>query len=197
MQIIKYFIVVTVLTTGLSMTRLALGNPLAETLCASCHGPDGNSVVPAFPKLAGQQMDYLWGQMLDYKEGNRVNDIMNPLMANLSEADIKDLAEYYSGKTRVPAGVTQPDLLPLGEQIFLHGNLDNGIPSCASCHEEDGAGFGEFPRVAGQHVEYSMTQFRLYADGERRNGKRIMRTIAQRLSPEETRAVVEYIASLP
>lgn len=197
MRNIKLLLVLAIPIMSLGVTPAASSNEMAQTVCAACHGADGNSPVGAFPKLAEQQMDYLWSQMLDYQDGLRENAIMNPLMANLSESDIKELAEFYSSKEREPAEVTRPDLLPLGEQIFLNGNLDNGVPSCASCHEEDGSGFGEFPRVAGQHVEYSLEQFRLYAAGERRNGKRIMRTIAQRLSPEETRAVVEYIASLP
>lgn len=173
------------------------GAELAGGACAGCHGADGNSPVAMFPKLASQQEIYLLREMLDYKSGKRASDIMNPLLADLAEDDIKALARFYARQKTTPAEVTKPALLPVGKQLYMHGNPDSGVPACASCHEDNGAGIDEFARVASQHVEYTLEQFRLYATGGRSNGKRIMRTIAQRMTPEETRAVAEYMASLP
>ncbi len=173
------------------------GAELAGGVCAGCHGADGNSAVPTFPNLAGQQQVYLLRELLDYKSGKRSSELMQPMVADLSQDDLKALAAYYARQKPAPGVVTNPGLLPLGKKIYHQGNPDNGVPACASCHEDNGAGIDEFARLAGQHVEYTLEQFRLYATGGRTNGKRIMRTIAQRLSPQETRAVAEYMASLP
>jgi cytochrome c553 len=88
-------------------------------------------------------------------------------------------------------------LLPLGKKVYLEGNSDTGVPSCDGCHEENGAGSARFPRIAGQNVEYTLEQFRLYTTGKRPFGKKVMRTVAERLTEKEARAVAEYMASLP
>jgi len=189
-----------IIAGSLALSSIAFadrGAELAGGVCAGCHGADGNSPVAMFPKLASQQEVYLLREMLDYKSGKRASDIMTPLMADLAEDDLKALARFYARQKTSPAEVTNPALLPLGKQLYMKGNPDSGVPACASCHEVNGAGIDEFARVASQHVEYTLEQFRLYATGGRTNGKRIMRTIAQRMTPQETRAVAEYMASLP
>ncbi|MBM4182073.1 MAG: cytochrome c4 [Betaproteobacteria bacterium] len=170
---------------------------LAGNLCASCHGEDGNSAIPNFPKLAGQQVVYLLRELKDYKSGKRQNEVMGPLVSGLADDDLANLAAFYASQKPAPGTVTEPSLLPVGKTLYLKGNAASDIPSCESCHEVDGSGSGKFPRVAGQNVEYLLEQFRLYAAGKRNNGTRVMRTIAERMSEKETRAVSEYMASMP
>lgn len=170
---------------------------LAANLCSSCHGEDGNSLVPAFPKLAGQQAVYLLRELKDYKSGKRESEVMAPIVSGLSEEDLANLAAFYASQKAAPGTVTTASLLPVGKNLYLKGNDDKGIPTCESCHEADGTGSGKFPRLAGQNVEYSLEQFRLYAAGKRTNGTRVMKTIAERMSEKETRAVAEYMASMP
>ncbi len=170
---------------------------LAGNLCAACHGEDGNSAIPNFPKLAGQQAVYLLRELKDYKSGRRQNEVMGPLVSGLTDEDLANLAAFYASQKPAPGVVTEPSLLPVGKTLYLKGNAASDIPSCESCHEVDGSGSGKFPRVAGQNVEYLLEQFRLYAAGKRTNGTRVMRTIAERMSEKETRAVSEYMASMP
>lgn len=170
---------------------------LAGNLCASCHGEDGNSAIPNFPKLAGQQAVYLLRELKDYKSGKRESEVMVPLVAGLSDEDLANLAAFYASQKPAPGTVTEPSLLPVGKTLYLKGNAKSDVPSCESCHEEDGKGAGKFPRVAGQNVEYLLEQFRLYAAGKRTNGTRVMKTIAERMTEKETRAVSEYMASMP
>ena len=172
-----------------------IGTLINET-CGGCHGADGNSVVPEFPKLAGQQKAYLLREMKDYKEGRRQNDIMVPIMSGLSDADMEALAAYYADQEPQPGSVGKPELLALGKRVYLDGNTKTGVPSCDGCHEENGEGSKKFPRVAGQHVAYTMDQVAQYASGKRSNGVKVMRTIAERLTKEEVEAVSEYMASL-
>lgn len=169
---------------------------MAADICAGCHGADGNSVVPEFPTLAGQQKVYLQREMMDYKEGRRHSDIMVPLLAGLSEADVEALSAFYAAQKPNPGTVTKPALLKLGKRVYLEGNTKTGVPSCDGCHEENGEGSKKFPRVAGQHVAYTLEQMAQYASGKRSNGVKVMRTIAERLTKEETEAVAEYMASL-
>lgn len=169
---------------------------LVNETCAACHGPDGNSVVADFPKLAGQQKSYLLREMQDYKEGRRHHEIMSTLMAGLNEEDLEALADYYAAQRPTPGEVSKPELLSLGKRIYLEGNTQSGVPSCDGCHEENGEGSKKFPRVAGQHAAYSLEQLNQYATGRRSNGVRVMRTIAQRLTREEAEAVAQYMASL-
>jgi cytochrome c553 len=178
----------------------AKGETIANELCAGCHGPGGNSMVPSFPKLAGQQKVYLLRELKDYRSGKRASEIMVPLVSTLSDDDLSNLADYYAKQKPAkpePSATSNRAQLAIGKKLYLQGNNDTDVPSCESCHETDGSGSGKFPRVAGQHVEYTLDQFRLYATGKRTNGSRVMQAVANRMSEEETRAVSEYMASLP
>ena len=170
---------------------------IAIEICAGCHGADGNSVAPTFPKLAGQQKVYLLRELKDYKSGKRVSEMMAPFVATLSDDDLPHLAAYYAKQKSSPGMVGDVKLLTLGKNLYFKGNSKTDVPSCDSCHEEDGSGSGKFPRVAGQHVDYALDQFRLYATGKRTNGARVMQAVAERMSEEETRAVAEFMASMP
>lgn len=176
---------------------LARGAAVMAERCAACHGPDGNSQTPAFPKLAGQHAEYLLHEMKEYQEHHRESELMQPLVQDLAEQDMVNLAVFLAAQKPTPGVVTDPSLLAKGKHVYLSGNPDTGVPSCDGCHEEGGEGSARFPRVAGQSVEYTLEQFRLYVAGKRPYGKKVMRTVAERLSEAEARAVAEYMASLP
>ena len=196
----KLLVALALLGGGLSVASAAQAESLAAravALCAGCHGADGNSVATAFPKLAGQQKKYLLRELMDFKSGKRASEIMAPVMATLSENDLTELAVYYARQKPAPGVAGDPALLALGKDLYLKGNSKTDVPSCESCHDETGNGDGKFPRVAGQHVDYTLDQFRLYAAGKRTNGARVMQAVAERMSEQEARAVAEYIASMP
>jgi cytochrome c553 len=175
--------------------------------CAACHGVDGVSVNPAWPKLAGQGEKYLIGQLKLFKENVRINPLMNPQAANLSDQDMADLAAYYSSQT---ASIDSADpekkfqgekLLTIGERIYRGGNSASGVPACMSCHSPNGTGNdpAKFPHLAGQHAIYTAAQLRAYRSGARYQPEdhlNMMKEISTYLSDTEIDAVAEYIAGL-
>jgi len=176
---------------------------IAAQVCAACHAADGNSIGPANPKLAGQFPEYLHKQLVDFKaQGGkkpaRENPVMNGMVANLSAADMQNLAAYFSGQKLKPAAATDKDLATLGQKIWRGGNAQTGVPACAGCHGPTGAGIpAQFPRVAGQYSEYVATQLRSFKDGARANDPNgMMRGVAGRMSEREIKAVAEYAAGL-
>lgn len=175
----------------------ARGAALMAERCAGCHGPDGNSPAPNFPKLAGQHAEYLLHELKEYQEHHRDSELMQPVVKDLGEEDMVNLAVFLAAQKPTPGTVTDASLLALGKKVYLEGNPDTGVPSCDGCHEEGGEGSARFPRLAGQNVEYTLEQFRLYTAGKRPHGKKVMRTVAERLTEKEARAVAEYMASLP
>ncbi len=197
----KFLAALALLGGGLALSTYApAASPAATaaaTICAGCHGADGNSVATTFPKLAGQQNKYLLKELKDYKSGKRVSEIMAPFMTTLSEDDLAELAAYYAKQKPAPGIPGDPALLAVGKALYLKGNSKTDVPSCDGCHDENGNGDGKFPRVAGQHADYTLDQFRLYAAGRRTNGARVMQAVAERMSEQETRAVAEYMASMP
>jgi len=197
----KFLAALALLGGGLTLSTYAPAASPAATaaanICAGCHGADGNSVATTFPKLAGQQNKYLLKELKDYKSGKRVSEIMAPFMTPLSEDDLTELAAYYAKQKPAPGVPGDPALLAVGKALYLKGNSKTDVPSCDGCHDENGNGDGKFPRVAGQHVDYTLDQFRLYAAGRRTNGARVMQAVAERMSEKEARAVAEYMASMP
>lgn len=197
----KFLAALALLGGGLTLSTYAPAESPAATaaanVCAGCHGADGNSVATTFPKLAGQQKKYLLKELKDYKSGKRVSEIMAPFMATLSEDDLAELAAYYAKQKPAPGVPGDPAMQAVGKALYLKGNSKTDVPSCDGCHEENGNGDGKFPRIAGQHVDYTLDQFRLYAAGKRTNGARVMQAVAERMSEQEARAVAEYMASMP
>jgi cytochrome c553 len=171
--------------------------PIVGKVCVACHGADGNSLVPLFPKLAGQVPEYILKQLTDFKKKKRTADAMNPVVADLSEEDMANLALFFAAKKAAPGTVKQAGLLDAGKKVYSEGDPGTGVPACAGCHGVAGAGTARFPRLAGQHPDYVIAQLKLFAKGDRRNDKRAMQAIADRLSEEEMKAVAEYITSLP
>jgi cytochrome c553 len=166
--------------------------------CAACHGPDGNSTNPQWPKLAGQHAKYIYQQLRDFKQKERLNPIMNAQAANLSEQDMRDLAAYYAAQTTSP-GSAGDDIPQLGAQLWRGGILERGVPACAACHGPAGLGNAAavFPRLSYQHAPYVAGELREYRSGERANDPaEMMRNIASRLSDAEIEAVSQYVSGL-
>lgn len=173
------------------------GKELSAT-CAACHGPDGNSVSPTWPKLAGQHQDYIVKQLQDYKAERRVNAIMYGIAYPLSEQDMRDLAAYFSSQ-QIKYGKAKPELVSAGEKIYRYGIKDTGVPACMACHGPAGKGMpgANYPAMAGQHAEYTSNQLKLWRSEERNNDNNaVMRTIAGPMTDEQIEAVSSYIQGL-
>ena len=166
--------------------------------CAACHGPDGNSVAPNFPKLAGQHAAYIAKQLAEYKSGERKNATMNGMAAPLSEQDMADLAAFYAAQ-EVKVGQAAEDKVALGESLYRAGNAASGVAACAACHEPTGIGnpMANFPSLSGQHAEYTATQLKYFRSGERANDAgAMMRGVAGKMTDAEIEAVSQYIQGL-
>lgn len=174
----------------------AKAESIVAASCAGCHGTDGNSPVANVPKLAGQHADYLLKELKAYQQEHRPSAIMVPMIKPLADDDLANLAAYFARQKPAPGTVSKPELLALGKKLYLEGNPKSGVPSCDGCHEEDGSGSKRFPRVAGQHVDYTLEELKRYAAGQRAYGTKLMRTVAERLTPEEAEALAQYLASL-
>ena len=179
------------------------GQSIATQVCANCHAGDGNDQGPANPKIAGQFPEYLHKQLADFKpqpgkKAARENPTMAGMVANLSDADMKNLAAYYAGQKLKPAAAADKELAALGQKLWRGGNGATGVPACAGCHGPAGAGIpAQYPRLAGQYAEYIATQLKSFRDSARSNDQNgMMRGVAARLSEREIRAVAEYAAGL-
>lgn len=167
-------------------------------VCASCHGPDGNSTNGQWPKLAGQHAAYLVAQLEAYKNGERDDAVMAAQVANLDEKDMKDVAAFFAEQTLKP-GKADPDYVDRGEKLYRGGSKEDGITACIACHGPRGLGnpASDFPRVGGQHADYTVGQLKAYKAGDRTTDmNRMMRDIASRMSEEQMRAVAEYMEGL-
>ena len=168
-------------------------------MCAACHGADGNSVVPNFPKLAGQGQKYLLKQMHDVKEGKRVIVEMTGILDAFSDQDLENLAAYFSVQTPT-GGQAKKDLVSAGETLYRGGNPATKIAACAACHGPSGKGIelAGFPMLAGQHADYIAAQLKMFRTGKRANDgdTRMMRSVAALLSDKEIEAVSSYISGL-
>lgn len=174
------------------------GEAKAGTVCVACHGPMGNSIVPNWPKLAGQHPEYIYKQLVDFKAGNRANDQMTPMAAPLTEEEMRNLAAYYAAQTQT-AGAADPAVAALGEKLFRAGNPETGVPACSGCHGPAGMGVGaaKFPRISGQHADYTKLTLTGFRDGARANDPNsMMRGVAARMSDKEIAAVAQYLQGL-
>lgn len=164
--------------------------------CAACHGADGNSAVPANPKLAQQHPEYLVKQLQEFKAGKRANAIMSGFAGGLSDEDMKNIAYWVASQKAKPGFAKDKELVALGERIYRGGIADRSVPACAGCHAPSGAGIpSQYPRLAGQHAEYTAVQLTSFRDGIRKNSTQ-MTQVAAKLNDREIRAVADYIAGL-
>ena len=172
--------------------------------CVACHGVDGNSAVPTFPKLAGLGHKYLLKQMKDIRDGRRPVALMAGQGDNMSDQDLADIAAFYDAQPRT-GGMADPDKVALGRKVYLAGIAERQVPACSGCHSPTGNGNGPagYPSLGGQHAEYIAGQLKMFRKGYedptgRTNGgeAKIMRTTAFRMSDMEIEAVASYIAGL-
>ncbi|MGK6310005.1 c-type cytochrome [Variovorax sp. DT-64] len=164
--------------------------------CASCHNADGNSAIAANPKLAQQHPEYILKQLQDFKSGKRKSPIMKPLASALSEEDMRNVAWFVGSKKVKPGFAKEKDLVALGEKIYRGGIADRQIPACAGCHSPNGAGVpAQYPRLGGQHADYTIAQLDQFRDGTRQNSPQMI-GVAAKLNDREIKAVADYIAGL-
>ena len=193
---------ISILLSGLSYAQgnIAAGQ-MKSTTCAACHGAKGSSASPLWPNLAGQGEKYLYQQLQAFKkgkDGERYDPSMSPLMADLSDQDMQDLAAYYASQTIV-AGQAKKERLESGQTIYRGGIMQKSLVACISCHGPKGLGNREaaFPLVSGQHPEYVVQQLENYKNGTRTTGPNdIMQDIAKRMSKQDMQDVANYIAGL-
>ena len=191
------------LTLGLTGVAQAAGDAEAGqgkvAVCAACHGADGNSPAPNFPKLAGQGERYLLKQLHDIKGGKRTVLEMTGILDNLSDQDMADIAAYFAGQ-KMSVGAADPKLIERGEALFRGGKLAEGMPACTGCHSPNGAGLAAagFPKLGGQHGQYVAKQLTDFREGNRTNDgdAMTMRAIAAKLSNKDIEAVSSYIQGL-
>ena len=172
-------------------------------VCAACHAQDGNSVAPANPKLAGQFSEYLYKQLRNFKahggkKAERQSPIMAGMVANLSDADMKNLAAYFSEQKLKPDVARDKNLAAIGQKLYRGGNAATGVVACAGCHGPTGAGIPiQYPHIAGQYAEYVETQLKAFRSGARANDPGgMMRGVAARMTDNEIKAVAQYVAGL-
>lgn len=166
--------------------------------CAACHGGDGNSANTIWPKLAGQHSDYIVSQLRAFQSGARQNEQMSPMAQGLSEQDMEDIAAFYATQD-IRIGKANPASVEAGAELYRGGNSTTGVPACIACHGPRGKGIPGvgYPRLGGQHAEYTAAQLKAYRSGERGGGQsQIMQTIAAELTDDEIRAVSEYLNGL-
>jgi cytochrome c553 len=176
------------------------------TMCFACHGPNGNSVSPVFPRLAGQNAVYIVEQLRAFRAGIRQNPMMSAMAAGLTDQDIDNLAVYFAAQT--PTGLTaDPTLWKAGEALYRSGDAQRHVPACAACHGPTGQGnpAAGYPALRAQQSAYVVAQLEAYANGTRYSGADpatampnsiMMFTIAKRLSPAQMQAVASYVQGL-
>ena len=181
----------------------AKAQQLVTQVCAACHGADGNSAIPANPVIAGQHYDYGFKQLTNFKSDGgkppvRPSPVMTPIVSGLSQEDMANAAAYFASQEVKPRPARDAEMVKLGQQIYRGGIMARNVAACASCHAPNGAGIpAQFPRLAGQHAQYTSDQLRAFRSGQRANDpNRMMRMIATQLTDREITAVSQYIQGL-
>ncbi len=181
----------------------AKGQPIATTVCAACHGPDGNGTAPTNPKLAGQHPEYLFKQMKNFKAADgkqpeRTDPIMNGMIAAYDENQMRDLAAYFASQKQNGDQAKNRDTIEAGQKLYRAGDAKKGLPACAACHGPTGTGIpAQFPRIGGQYAEYVEKQLKAFRDGTRENDpNKMMRMVAIKMTDAEIKAVSDYVAGL-
>ncbi len=172
------------------------GAALYGQVCVACHAADGNSSIPANPKLAQQHPEYLIKQLQEFKSGKRDNAIMKGFASALSDDDMRNISWWLADQKAKDGAATDKDLVRLGERIYRGGIADRQIAACAGCHSPNGAGIpAQYPRLAGQHASYTEAQLKAFRDGARKNNAQ-MTGVAAKMNDREIKAVSDYIAGL-
>jgi cytochrome c553 len=181
---------------GAGKPDLAKGEAKYAALCASCHGADGNSGIPANPKLAGQHPQYLVKQLQEFKSGKRANAVMTGFASMLSDEEMGNISAWLASQKGKPGFAKDKELVMLGEKIYRGGIPDRQIAACAGCHSPNGAGIpAQYPRMSGQHADYTAAQLVAFRDGARKNSTQ-MTQVAAKMNDREIKAVSDYVAGL-
>jgi len=180
------------------------GGQLAKAQCKACHGPTGNSRNPQIPKLAGQDSNYLYAQLLAFRSGSRHSEVMSPIATSVPEANARDLATYFSAEARTPDPNPDEQLAARGRSIYFSGRDGGMMSRCAACHSADGGMMGRgmmammraanAPNLNGQHAAYLTAQLDRFASGQRQSS--VMDRIAASLSEADRKAVAAYLSGL-
>ena len=162
--------------------------------CFLCHGAEGESASEVFPRLAGQNAEYIAKQLENFKSGKRKSSAMAPMVAELSPDDMAALGRFYGSRPPHKEAPKDAPLAAVGQYIYSQGNRFSGVPACASCHGPEGAGSNALPRLAGQHAAYLDNQLKQFNKRERNNDNAVMHTVVEKMTPLEMAAVSEYLS---
>ena len=176
--------------------ELARAEEIVQGQCFICHGMDGESSSPVFPRLAGQNAAYVARQLSDYKSGKRVSSAMQPMVRDLNAADFKALGAWFASRKPQAHAVEDAELAQVGRFIYQRGNPYSGVAACAACHGPKGHGTEALPRLAGQHALYTENQLKAFNKRQRTNDNAVMHLIASKLTELEMKAVSSYISGL-
>jgi cytochrome c553 len=175
---------------------LVKGEAIATQVCSACHTSDGSRGIVTNPILQGQHPEYLAKQLSEFKSGKRDNAVMKGMASALSDDDMKNVAAFFASKQAKPGAARSKDLVALGEKIYRGGIADRQVPACAGCHSPNGAGIpAQYPRLAGQHSDYTEQQLKNFRDGVRKNNP-VMIGVTAKMNDREIKAVADYIAGL-
>jgi cytochrome c553 len=183
---------------------LAKAQRIVNQVCAACHGADGNSPSPANPNLAGQGAQYITLQLEHFKSGVRNSAVMAGMVATLTPEDMRALGAYFAQQKPKGSAAKDRNLVLTGQKVYRGGNAPTGLPACSACHSPTGVGIpSRYPRLSGQHADYTYTQLKAFKAGERGNDKdgtdvngKVMAQVATRMSDAEMQAVAQYAAGL-
>lgn len=175
---------------------LARAEEIVQGKCFICHGAEGESSSPVFPRLAGQNANYVARQLADYRSGKRKSSTMQPMVEDLTPADFQALGAFFASRPTIGHAVADPELAQMGRFIYARGNPYSGVAACATCHGADAHGTDTLPRLAGQHAQYTENQLKQFNKRERTNDNAVMHGIASKLTELELKAVASYISGL-
>jgi cytochrome c553 len=184
------------LATVAHAADMARAEEIVQGKCFICHGVDGESSSPVFPRLAGQHANYVARQLADYQSGKRKSGTMQPMVEGLVGDDFRALGAYFESRPPLAHAVEDGDLAQVGRFIFQRGNPDSGLPACAACHGAQGHGTETLPRLAGQHAQYTENQLKAFNKRERTNDNAVMHSVAAKLTELEVKAVASYISGM-
>lgn len=176
--------------------QMQRGEELVMGRCFLCHGATGDSSSPLYPKLAGQNSEYMLKQLRNFKRGERESSDMRKVVADMDENDMQSVAFFFSRQQPSRGNSAYAEMRALGEKLFSQGDPARGLKPCRECHGDNGAGSATLPRIAGQHTLYVETQLTLFEERKRTNDNAQMQDVAKRLTTDEVRAVAEYLRSL-
>lgn len=179
-----------------SKVNLQRAEEIVAGRCFLCHGLEGESSSPLFPRLAGQHAEYLAKQLADFKSGRRKSETMKPQAAELTPDEMKSLGAFFQAKPAQANPAEDQGLAEVGRYIFRKGNLYSGVAACVGCHGNDGHGTEKLPRLAGQNPQYLENQLKQFNKRQRTNDNDVMHSVAAKLTELEIRAVAEYISTL-